>query len=81
MLAKTVAFAPYCIMAKHSDYEVTTFQRKPGLWRASIILIGARSITSHRLVESHLTTEDSISEKEAELAATELIRQMDDWVA
>jgi hypothetical protein len=63
-------------MAKPSDYTITTFQRKPGLWRSSILRIG--SSAADRMMKSALTDEDSPSEEDAALAALKMIRMMEE---
>ena len=63
-------------MVKSSKYAITTFQRKPGLWRSSVLLTG--TATSDRKMQSILTAEDSSSEKDAELAALRMIRLMEE---
>ncbi len=63
-------------MANPSDYTITTFQRKPGLWRCSILSIAPA--VSDRKMKSILTDEDSLSEKDAEQNAMRMIRMMDD---
>jgi hypothetical protein len=63
-------------MGKPSDYTITTFERKPGMWRSSILLTGAS--TADRKMKSVITEVDSISERDAELAALRMIRLMDE---
>ena len=59
-------------MIKSSKYTITTFQRKPGLWRSSVLLTG--SSAADRKMKSILTDEDCSSEKDSELAAMRMIR-------
>ncbi len=63
-------------MVKSPDYTITTFQRKPGLWRSSVLFAGPATLD--RKMKSFLTEEDSSSEKDAELAAIRMIRLMDE---
>ena len=60
-------------MAKQSDYTITTFERKPGLWRASVMAVGS---VGDRKMRSVITEEDSVSEKDAEFAAMKMIQTM-----
>jgi hypothetical protein len=64
-------------MAHISEYSIVTYERKPGHWRAAVsprVLdrIGAPGKTVH----STVTPDDSASEPEAKLAATQLIRKL-----
>ena len=62
-------------MAKNSDYEITTFQRQPGLWRASVMQTD--TVATYRKMRSILTAEDSNSERDAEIAATRMINEIE----
>jgi hypothetical protein len=64
-------------MAHISEYSIVAYERKPGHWRAAIspkVLVksGAPGLTVH----STVTPDDSASESEANLAATQLIRKL-----
>jgi hypothetical protein len=62
-------------MADPSQFEVTTFQRRPGIWRASIMPIAPPTVREARVTtRSFITEEDSVSEADAEDAARKAIR-------
>ncbi len=64
-------------MANASDYEVITFQRKPGLWRASITPRAQRGeIKQGKTMLSILTDDDSASEEDAKKAAIQTIKEI-----
>jgi len=63
-------------MVKSADYEIVTFQRKPGLWRASITRRRVWTDTQGKVMLSFVTTEDANSEESAEKAANEAIRNL-----
>jgi hypothetical protein len=60
-------------MSELSDYEIITFQRKPGLWRASIT---PKRRPMDADMHGVLTTEDSNSEQDALREAHTAIRKM-----
>jgi hypothetical protein len=64
-------------MAHISDYFIVIYERKPGHWRAAV---SPKIIDRHRApgrtVHSTVTPDDSASEPEAKLAATQLIRKL-----
>ncbi len=62
-------------MAK-TDYDIVTFQRKPGLWRASVTRKGAWSASQGKIMLSFVTDEDADSERGAELAAHQAIKNL-----
>ena len=64
-------------MIKNPRYDVTIFQRKPGLWRASI-LSKDRRFDPLQPMQSFLTPEDSASEIDAEQAALKAIMAFED---
>jgi hypothetical protein len=65
-------------MAKASDYRITTFQRKPGQWRANITpIVAPATITRGAAILGFVTAEDSSSEEGATLAANRAIRELD----
>lgn len=65
-------------MLKMQGYEIVTFQRKPGLWRASITPTADNRETGigTRQIRSFLTDEDCTSEAEAEKSAASAIRNI-----
>jgi hypothetical protein len=65
-------------MANRSDFTITTFQRQPGFWRASISRKDNAIIsTQGKLVlRSVVTPGDSASEEDAAKAALETIKQL-----
>jgi hypothetical protein len=65
-------------MAKISDYEIVTFQRAPGCWRASITQKGAAVRTHGSTMRSFLTDEDATSDSDALMAASEAIKNLDE---
>jgi hypothetical protein len=65
-------------MAKAADYDVVTFQRRPGLWRASITLkAGAAPSSKKGQMLGFLTEEDYDSEANAEIAAAAVIKNIE----
>ncbi|MBX9709708.1 MAG: hypothetical protein K2X60_01625 [Xanthobacteraceae bacterium] len=63
-------------LAKFSGYDITTFQRKPELWRASIAQARTwKSITGKAML-SFVTTEDSDTEEGAAKAAKIAIKNL-----
>ncbi len=65
-------------MAKISDFEIVTFERAPGCWRASFTPKGAPIRMNGNILRSLLTAEDAPSEAEAIKAASDAIRILDD---
>ncbi len=65
-------------MLKVHGFEIVTFQRKPGLWRASITPLDEKRETGigTRKIRSFLTDEDCTSEAAAEKSAASAIRNM-----
>jgi len=66
-------------MVKISGYDVVTFQRKPGKWRASIAPIDDTRRSSGiatRQMRSFLTESDCATEAEAEQSAVVAIRNL-----
>ncbi len=63
-------------MAKPSDFEIVTFQRKAGRWRASISPKRALTTTQGKVMLSFVTDEDADSELDAVKAASEAIRSL-----
>ncbi len=65
-------------MVKIQGYEIVTFQRKPGLWRASITPLDEKRETGigTRQIRSFLTDDDCSSEAEAEKSAANAIRNI-----
>ena len=65
-------------MAKASDYKVVTFQRKPGCWRANVTPI-VQPLATRRgaTILGFVTTEDSVSEESAAIAADQAIELLD----
>jgi hypothetical protein len=65
-------------MAKASDYNIVTFQRKPGRWRANVtpIILPATSRKGTTIL-GFVTTEDSSSEESAVIAADRAIKALD----
>jgi hypothetical protein len=65
-------------MAKASDYQIITFQRKPGHWRANVTPI-AKPATGRpgATILGFVTSEDSSSEEGAAIAANRAIRELD----
>jgi hypothetical protein len=65
------------MMLKMPGYEVVTFQRKPGLWRASVTPTAPPGVPKHRNeMLSFVTSEDCASELEAEKAASRAIKNL-----
>ena len=65
-------------MAKASDYRITTFQRKPGQWRANITpIVPTATITRGAALLGFVTSEDSSSEEDAVIAAGRAIKELD----
>ncbi|WP_079542223.1 hypothetical protein [Bradyrhizobium lablabi] len=66
-------------MAKASDYDIVTFQRKPGRWRANVTPIVQIATRRQGLtILGFVTTEDSSSEESAAIAADKAIKALDD---
>jgi hypothetical protein len=64
-------------MAHISDYSIVTYERKPGHWRAAVSPKPLdKSDASGKTVHSTVTPDDSASESEAKVAATQLIRKL-----
>ena len=65
-------------MIKVDGFEIVTFQRKPGCWRASIsLLMDARtSEVGTKEIRSFLTAEDCATEADAEKAARYAINKL-----
>jgi len=63
-------------MAKLSDYEIVTFQRKAGRWRASITQKRAWARPQGNVMLSFVTDEDVDSESDAMSAANEAIKNL-----
>jgi hypothetical protein len=64
-------------MAHISDYSIVTYERKPGHWRAAVSPnLLDQSGAPGKTVHSTVTPDDSASESEARLAATQLIRKL-----
>ena len=63
-------------MAKTSEYEVVTFQRQPGLWRASITPRARAGAKLGPALLSFVTKEDCDSEAGAQNAANEVIKNL-----
>jgi hypothetical protein len=64
-------------MARISDYSIVTYERKPGHWRAAVSPNPSdKSAAPGKTVNSTVTPDDSASESEAKLAATQLIRKL-----
>jgi hypothetical protein len=64
-------------MAHISDYSIVTYERKPGHWRAAVSPNPLdKSAAPGKTVHSTVTPDDSASESEAKLAATQLIRKL-----
>jgi hypothetical protein len=62
-------------MAKIPEYDIVTFQRKPGLWRASETRSGpAWSASQGKVMRCFITDEDA--ERGAELAAHQAIKHL-----
>ncbi len=64
-------------MAQAPQFKITTFQRKPGLWRANIMPVSLPA--SARLGAATLgfvTDEDSSSEDDAVAAANRAIKKL-----
>jgi len=59
-------------MADPANFEVITYQRKPGVWRASFTPKG-RSV-SGLVTRSIVTADDSASEEDAKKAAARAIK-------
>jgi hypothetical protein len=59
-------------MADPANFEVVTYQRKPGVWRASFTPKG-RSV-SGLITRSIVTSDDSASEEDAKKAAARAIK-------
>jgi hypothetical protein len=64
-------------MARIFEYSIVTYEREPGHWRAAIFpKVVDRSGAPGKTVHSTVTPDDSASESEAKLAATQLIRKL-----
>jgi hypothetical protein len=64
-------------MAHISEYSIVTYERKPGHWRAAVSPKALdRGGAPGKMVRSTVTPDDSASEPEAKLAATQLIRKL-----
>ena len=62
-------------MANPAKFEVVTYQRKPGIWRASITPKGMT--VSGKITRSVVTPDDCSSEDEARKAASRVIKLID----
>ena len=62
-------------MADAARFEVVTYQRQPGIWRASVTPKGAA--TSGMLTRSVVTPRDYATENEARKAAMRSIENID----
>lgn len=63
-------------MGNPADYEIVTFQRKPGLWRASVTRKDAWNRIRGHVLLSFITTKDSESEEGAKKAAGDQIKDL-----
>ncbi len=63
-------------MAKPSDYDIVTFQRKMGRWRASISQKRPWARPQGIVMVSFVTDEDAESEADAMKAANEAIKNL-----
>jgi hypothetical protein len=64
-------------MAHTSEYSIVTYERKPGHWRAAVSpKLLDKSGAPGKTVHSTVTPDDSASEPEAKLAATQLIQKL-----
>jgi hypothetical protein len=64
-------------MTHISEYSIVTYERKPGHWRAAVSpKVLDRGGAPGKMVHSTVTPDDSASEPEAKLAATQLIRKL-----
>ena len=63
-------------MANVSEFSIGTYLRKPGYWRAAITPKG-RTGVGGQTVRSVVTPDDFASEAEAQWAAEQLIRNLD----
>jgi hypothetical protein len=62
-------------MADPSQFEVVTYQRQPGVWRASVTPKGPT--VSGRTIRSVITPDDCTSEEDAKEAAVRAIKNID----
>jgi hypothetical protein len=62
-------------MADLAGFEIVTYQRRPGLWRASVTPKGRSN--SGKTIRSIVTLDDSGSEEEASKAAMRAIKNID----
>ncbi|MDB5565011.1 MAG: hypothetical protein JWP84_1577 [Tardiphaga sp.] len=64
-------------MADASLFSILTFQRRPGLWRASISpKVNANSAIKGKTMLGFVTEDDSDSEEAAETAAKRAIKKL-----
>lgn len=65
-------------MAKASDYNIITFQRKPGRWRADVTpIIQPATRRQGSTILGFVTNADSASEGSAAIAADQAIKALD----
>jgi len=65
------------LQAKASEYEVATFQRKPGRWRANITpVVNPGTATQGTTTRGFVTADDSLSEEGAAKAADQAIKNL-----
>ncbi len=61
-------------MADPAGFEIVTYQRQPGLWRASVTPSGRSS--SGKIIRSIVTPDDHATEEEARKSAMRAIKNI-----
>lgn len=62
-------------MADPAGFEIVTYQRQPGLWRASVTPSGRSS--SGKIMRSIVTPDDCVTEEDARKSAMRAIKNID----
>ena len=62
-------------MADPASFEIVTYQRQPGLWRASVTPSGRSN--SGKIIRSIVTPDDCVTEEEARKAAMRAIKNIE----
>ena len=62
-------------MADPAGFEIVTYQRQPGLWRASVTPSGRSN--SGKIMRSIITPDDCVTEEDARKSAMRAIKNID----
>jgi hypothetical protein len=61
-------------MADPAGFEIVTYQRQPGVWRASVTPTGRSN--SGKIIRSIVTPDDCVTEEEARKSAMRAIKNI-----